>query len=91
MYIAEPGLQAADEPLTQEELVRQKTSKIQQEQLARSAAAIIIQSCFRGWATRKRYIIIITALLSIKTHRDGALTDSLLPDVNDFKTQVSEV
>lgn len=88
LYIAAPGLQAPDDPLSQEEIALQRTSEIQHEQLARSAAALIIQSCYRGWATRKRYILIITALLSIQTHLEGPLIDSELPSAKDFKIQV---
>jgi hypothetical protein len=87
LYIAAPGLQAPDDPMSKEEIAVQKASKIQQEQLARSAACLMIQSCFRGWATRKRYILIITALLSVRTHRDDMIDDAL-PKVKDVKVQV---
>ncbi len=88
VYIAAPGTQAPDDPLTQEEIQLQRTNKIQQEQLARSAASLVIQSVFRGWATRKRYVLIVTALLSIRTHEDGSIDPSGLPSVKDLKQQV---
>jgi hypothetical protein len=80
-------MQQAEENPDSEEIAFQQTSKIQQLQLARSAAALIIQAVFRGWATRKRFILIVNALVSIQTHRDGILVDAELPPIKDLRVQ----
>ncbi|KAI8900075.1 hypothetical protein BC833DRAFT_315649 [Globomyces pollinis-pini] len=86
VYISEPGKQGAEQNIEKEQEKLLK-SKIQQDQLARSAACLMIQACFRGWSTRRRYIVIINAIISTKTHRDGALLDPLLPNVRDLRIQ----
>lgn len=88
IIIAFPGNQGEQDSPIGEELRLDTFSQIQQDQLARSAAAIIIQAKFRGWSTRKRYSLIITAILSLKTNRDGALADSALPMVSNLDMQV---
>jgi hypothetical protein len=84
--IFSPGLQQPD-ALPMETVQLQQTNRIQQLQLARSAAALMIQSLFRGYATRKRYIIIINHLVSIKTKRDEIPIDNQLPTVKDLQIQ----
>ncbi|KAJ2998919.1 hypothetical protein HDV02_003894 [Globomyces sp. JEL0801] len=90
VYISEPGKQGAEQNIEKEQEKLLK-SKIQQDQLARSAACLMIQACFRGWSTRRRYIVIINAIISTKTHRDGALLDPLLPNVRDLRIQKMKV
>jgi hypothetical protein len=80
-----PGVQ--DNSVLAEDIAVKKTSQIQKEQLARSAAAITIQAYIRGWATKRRYMNIMNAFLTNKTHRDGALVDAALPSVFNLKLQ----
>ncbi|KAJ3324296.1 hypothetical protein HDV06_000335 [Boothiomyces sp. JEL0866] len=90
VYIFGPGMQKHKE-LTEQEIKEKVTTQIQQDQLARSAACLTIQACFRGWATRKRYIAIINSMISNKTHRDGQLTDSQLPHVDNLAVQATGI
>lgn len=80
-----PGVQ--DTSVMAEDIAVKKTSQIQREQLARSAAAITIQAYIKGWVTRRRYMNIVNAFLTIKTHRDGSLIDATLPSVFNLKLQ----
>ncbi|KAL5040302.1 hypothetical protein BDV3_006587 [Batrachochytrium dendrobatidis] len=61
--------------------------KISRTQLARSAASLLIQSCFRGWRTRKRFIAVMHARLSIQTFLEVPKILEGLPDVKDLTTQ----
>ncbi|KAJ3299461.1 hypothetical protein HK104_008817 [Borealophlyctis nickersoniae] len=62
------------------------------DQLARSAAAIVIQSALRGWRTRRKFVAVMWARLSVQTHWvDGELGDGVwergMPDVRDLTVQ----
>ncbi|KAJ3260109.1 hypothetical protein HK103_001185 [Boothiomyces macroporosus] len=86
VYIFGPGMQK-HKGLTEQQIKEKVTTQIQQDQLARSAACLIIQACFRGWATRKRYVAIINSMISNKTHRDGPLSDNQLPNIYNLVVQ----
>jgi hypothetical protein len=74
-----------------EDITLKKTNKIQKEQLARSAATITIQAYTRGWQTKKRYLGILNAFLSTRTHVDPTLNDSQLPSIQDLRLQVNYI
>ncbi|KAI8926807.1 hypothetical protein BC831DRAFT_455080 [Entophlyctis helioformis] len=61
--------------------------QIRRSQLARSAAALLIQSCFRGWRTRRKFISIVHAKMSILTHGDSLKSLAGLPGVDDLSVQ----
>ncbi|KAJ3037680.1 hypothetical protein HDV00_001402 [Rhizophlyctis rosea] len=58
------------------------------EQLARSAAAIIIQSAVRGWQTRRKFVAVMYWRMSTETHGlDDYEMYPVMPDVSDLTVQ----
>ncbi|KAJ3053643.1 hypothetical protein HK097_003756 [Rhizophlyctis rosea] len=58
------------------------------EQLARSAAAIIIQSAVRGWMTRRKFVAVMYWRMSTETHGEGDFEMYPgLPSVADLSVQ----
>nr|KAJ3421230.1 hypothetical protein HK105_004159 [Polyrhizophydium stewartii] len=58
-------------------------------QLARSAATLVIQSIFRGWSTRRKFILVVHAKLSAMTLGDSDKSVAGLPGVDDLSVQES--
>eukprot|EP00842_Homolaphlyctis_polyrhiza_P003575 jgi/Hompol1/4218/HPOL_003588-RA len=56
-------------------------------QLARSAATLMIQSVYRGWSTRRKYIAVAQAKLSIMTYGESDKSLNGLPSVDDLSIQ----
>ncbi|KAH9268250.1 hypothetical protein BASA84_000314 [Batrachochytrium salamandrivorans] len=63
------------------------TQQLNIVQLARSAAALIIQSCYRGWSIRRKYLLVAHARLSIISHSEATKELQDLPGVDDFTEQ----
>ncbi|KAI9204663.1 uncharacterized protein BJ171DRAFT_618777 [Polychytrium aggregatum] len=59
------------------------------EQLARSAAAVIIQSCFKGWLTRRKYLAVVCYRMSQRSVGSGGsnLQCITLPSISDLSVQ----
>ena len=60
------------------------------DQLARSAAAIIIQAQFRGWVVKRKYIAVVFARLTIQSISSGGTRNiDGLPSIFDLSLQVN--
>jgi intracellular sulfur oxidation DsrE/DsrF family protein len=59
------------------------------EQLARSAAAICIQSLFKGWLTRRKYIAVVHSKLTVESlASDTEKNQDGMPQIQDLSLQV---
>jgi hypothetical protein len=75
------GSKHADELAKREE-------QILKDQLAKSAAAVMIQSCFRGWVIRRKYIAVIFSKLTAQSISSGGYRKyDTLPDISDLNVQ----
>ncbi|KAJ3250168.1 hypothetical protein HDU77_006935, partial [Chytriomyces hyalinus] len=77
--------EAASEALTEAKL---KERQVLKEQLSRSAASIVIQSLFRGFLIRRKYIAVKYHRLTIKSHdTESKKVTNGLPGVVDLTIQ----
>lgn len=60
-------------------------------QIARNAAAVMVQSCFRGWVIRRKFISVMYGKVSILTHGDPEKSNDGLPDTRDLTIQVQHI
>jgi hypothetical protein len=88
MNIFGPGMEESEID-DKEEVVLRRTTKIQQLQLARSAAAVLIQAVYRGWMCRLRFNDLLNSFLSTKRHGGYELFDVDRPNVRDLRVQVT--
>ncbi|KAJ3345542.1 hypothetical protein HDU83_003960 [Entophlyctis luteolus] len=69
-----------------------RDAEVLKEQLARSAAAITIQSFMRGFLVRRRVVDVVYAALTTKSHdTDAEKVTKELPSVVDLNVQVRTV
>ncbi|KAJ3121872.1 hypothetical protein HK100_012198 [Physocladia obscura] len=67
---------------------KEKEKELLREQLSKSAAAIMIQSCARGYLVRKKFVSVVYAKLTVNSHdTDSSKIISELPQVLDLTIQ----